>query len=167
VIDKHGILYGTAVGGGVNENGTVYSLKPPSKPGDSWIVTVLDSVNGFHGIGSTPTDVGIGPGGVLCATTMSTESGYPGGALFSGTPPVKPGGCGRSVSCKGLRFLQNGPTGPVLVDWPGSGECSTAAPKGGASNEGTVFSLMPLLVTAPRQPHITFGDYRRGRLIVV
>ena len=86
-----GILYGTTAFGGTETEGTVYSLTPPSQSGTPWTEKVLYSVP-FGAAGATPlTGVVIGAGGVLYGTTSRASSGYPGGAVFSLTPPVGPG----------------------------------------------------------------------------
>jgi uncharacterized repeat protein (TIGR03803 family) len=46
VIGKDGVLYGTTYWGGKIGNGTVFSLTPPTSPGDSWTETVLHNFTG-------------------------------------------------------------------------------------------------------------------------
>jgi uncharacterized repeat protein (TIGR03803 family) len=45
VWDKKGVLYGTTVGGGNNEEGTIFRLVPPARQGRSWQETLLHSFN--------------------------------------------------------------------------------------------------------------------------
>lgn len=89
-IGKDGILYGTTDSGGPYDFGTVYSLRPPAQSGSSWTEEVLYELLGASG--ATPdTGVVIGEGGVLYGTTMESGGLYPGGAVFSLTPPSETG----------------------------------------------------------------------------
>jgi uncharacterized repeat protein (TIGR03803 family) len=86
VIGKHGVLYGCTAFGGVNENGTVYSLAPPSQPGGLWMETVLYSPSAA----GEPNSVELGPDGIIYGS--NTGGGYGPGTLFSLKPPAVSGG---------------------------------------------------------------------------
>ncbi len=51
IFDHAGNLYGTTVGGGTSNEGTVFELSPPAAPGGSWTETVLHSFSGADGWG--------------------------------------------------------------------------------------------------------------------
>lgn len=91
VIGRHGVLYGTTYGGGVSDEGTIFSLTPPASPGGAWTETVLYAFSGVDG--ALPTaPVVIGSGGVLYGTTKLGGSHICGGlgngcgTVFSLTP---------------------------------------------------------------------------------
>jgi uncharacterized repeat protein (TIGR03803 family) len=89
VAGRDGVLYGVTVAGGSKTNaGTVFSLRPPSAPGDVWLEKVLCRFNGGRhaGGGENPlTSVVVGGGGVLYGTT----GGIP--TAFSLAPPSSAG----------------------------------------------------------------------------
>ena len=86
-----GILYGTTALGGLMGSGSVYSLTPPAQSGSPWTGKVIYNLP-IGDIGESPlTGVVIGTGGVLYGTTSQGFGGYPGGAVFSLTPPAAPG----------------------------------------------------------------------------
>jgi hypothetical protein len=83
---QDGILYGTTGLGGQGM-GTVYSLTPPAPSGSPWTQEVLYNF-GCCAEGVIPTTgVVVGEGGVLYGTTSRAFGSYPGGAVFSLTPP--------------------------------------------------------------------------------
>jgi uncharacterized repeat protein (TIGR03803 family) len=90
-VGRHGVLYGITNTGGPTNNGTVFSLTPPTSPGGPWSEAVLHSFSGSDG--SEPTaPVVIGSGGVLYGTTELGGSHICGGlgngcgTVFSLTP---------------------------------------------------------------------------------
>ena len=82
VIGGSGVLYGTTSNGGASNQGTVFSLKPPTSTGGSWTETVLHNFSGPDG--ALPgTTLAIGSGGVLYGTTAEGGSGScPGGSRW-------------------------------------------------------------------------------------
>jgi uncharacterized repeat protein (TIGR03803 family) len=54
VFDKQGNLYGATSDGGSANDGTVFELMPPAKPGDAWTEAVLHVFRGYssHGDGA-------------------------------------------------------------------------------------------------------------------
>ncbi len=88
-IGRYGVLYGTTFSGGngPSDNGTVYSLTPPSSPGGSWTETVLyDFPPVGGGIGAGPYGgVVFGAGEVLYGTTQAGGTSNV-GTVFSLTP---------------------------------------------------------------------------------
>jgi uncharacterized repeat protein (TIGR03803 family) len=72
-----GVIYGTTSYGGSDNFGTVYSLTPPSAPGDSWIETTLHSFTGKGNDGDVPDGTLLLLHGAFFGTTAG---GY--GTLF-------------------------------------------------------------------------------------
>ena len=141
VIGGSGVLYGTTSNGGASNQGTVFSLKPPTSTGGSWTETVLHNFSGPDG--ALPgTTLAIGSGGVLYGTTAEGGSGS------------CPGGCGTVFS---LTPSDGGWTEAMLYNFTGGSDGSN--PTGltigagrvlyGTTNNidsagvGTVFSLTP------------------------
>jgi len=86
VVGKNGALYGTTVGGGSANLGTVFKLTPPTVTGGVWTETVLHSFTGQNGDGATPVAaLALGSTGVLYGTT--SEGGTAGkGTVFAVAP---------------------------------------------------------------------------------
>jgi uncharacterized repeat protein (TIGR03803 family) len=91
VIGANGILYGTTQNGGASNNGTVFSLTPPSVSGGVWTEAVLYSFTGGSGGANPVADLTIGRGGVLFGTTEYGGASND-GTVFSLTPPASNGG---------------------------------------------------------------------------
>jgi hypothetical protein len=99
----NGVLYGTTAAGVYpcyqNECGTVYSLTPPTAPGDAWTQAVLHSFTGWPADGNNPNaSLALGPNGQIYGTTYLGASQPCGqehagcGTVFELTPPASPGG---------------------------------------------------------------------------
>jgi hypothetical protein len=99
IFGLNGALDGTTAAGGTTGNGTVFSLAPPSAPGDPWTETVLYSFSG-NGDGSFPI------GGLVAA-----KNGWLFGAAEYG------GAQNSSCSTCGAVFVLKPPTtGPWTID---------------------------------------------------
>jgi uncharacterized repeat protein (TIGR03803 family) len=141
---SNGVLYGTTNGGTFND-GTVFSLSPPSSPGGTWKQNLLYTIRGFSD-GSDPTGtLVIGNNGVLYGTTAFGgsgvgQSGF--GVLFSLTPPTSPGGEWAQTVIYSFAGPSDGisPTGLMLGS---GGSLYGFTTGGGATGNGTVFSLTP------------------------
>ncbi len=159
--DKSGNLYGTTeVGGpgGVNSNGTVFELTPPSATGGGWTESILanfgtNALPGTYPVGGLVMD----KSGNLYGTTSS------GGGYFSGTvfELVRPGHGGKWTGRTIFTFTGDGltpgatggyPTGSLIFD--ANGNLYGTAGGGGAYAEcdegngpsdcpGVVFKLTP------------------------
>jgi len=148
-IGGSGVLYGTTFYGGSSLGGTVFSLTPPESPGGAWTEAVLYNFAG-DGAAYGPTDLVIGgePGGypVLYGVTqggVGEKGGGPCcGTVFSLTPPAP--GTGPAWTYKTL-FLFNNTDGygPKGIAFANGGVLYGTTGSGGASNDGTVFSLSP------------------------
>jgi len=146
-----GALYGTTNGGGVND-GTIYELTPPSKPGGAWGFTLLytfGTINGPASDGIQPNDLlTIDKNGVLYGTTPNGGSSSC-GVVFSLAPPAAPGGIwnyniihnflGGSDGCHpwwaGVVLGKNGEFYGTTAYGGGTGN--------GGAGWGTVFQLTP------------------------
>ncbi|MGA2736080.1 MAG: choice-of-anchor tandem repeat GloVer-containing protein [Bryobacteraceae bacterium] len=146
VVDANGVLYGTTeLGGekpcGHNGCGIVFSLTPPSAPGGTWTETILHTFTGANGDGFEPlAGVILGPNGVLYGTTDQGGSGY--GIAYELVPPPAAGGTWTEVVLHSF----DGTDGSGLYAGLAMGTDGTlygTAGYGGASNQGTVFSLVP------------------------
>jgi uncharacterized repeat protein (TIGR03803 family) len=89
VADGTGTLYGTAYEGGTANNGTVYSLTPPSKGSTQWTETTLYQFTGTSGDGSGP----------VAPVTLGTDGSLYGAAESGGVLGITqgcqyPSGCG-------------------------------------------------------------------------
>jgi len=147
VIGTGGVLYGTTESGGPSNDGTVYSLAPPSSPGGAWTETILHSfAGGSHG--ATPTaGVAIGRGGVLFGTTNSGGSSNE-GTVFALSPPATPGGTWADRILHSFTGGSDGgnPQGGLIISGGGVLYGTTYAGGTGLACSGgcgTVFSLVP------------------------
>jgi uncharacterized repeat protein (TIGR03803 family) len=96
VIGAGGVLYGTGGYGGTYNEGTAFSVVPPSSPGGRWTTTTLYSFM-WGTDGALPqSSLVIGGSGVLYGVTPYGGNGNftsPGnGTIFSLTPPAESGG---------------------------------------------------------------------------
>ncbi|MGA2738014.1 MAG: choice-of-anchor tandem repeat GloVer-containing protein [Bryobacteraceae bacterium] len=160
VMDGHGVLYGTTLGGGDYDTcpgefvnycgGTVFSLAPPESSGGEWKEALLWSFGGFQGDGIGANDIAIGANGVLYGTTaaggqyfVQPEGGLQ-GTVFSLTPPATKGGAWTENvlwSFGGAASFGSYPNGVIV----GTGGVLYGMTSGGTAGgiKGTVFSLSP------------------------
>lgn len=144
VIDRNGVVYGTASYSGVaNDSGTAFALTPPAKSGGTWKYKVIHKFAGGKD-GATPaTTMALDQKGNLYGTTWNGGSSacYLGcGTVFKLTP-----------STESRTWTET-----ILHNWANSGQ----VPDGsivvfhdrllygtteffGASNDGTVFTMTP------------------------
>jgi uncharacterized repeat protein (TIGR03803 family) len=141
--DQSGALYGTTDGGGSLQEGTVFQLVPASRPGGSWIQSVLYNFSGGQDGGNPAAGVIIDNMGRIFGTASTGGSGlpFPGGVIFRLTPPVNQGDPWRET----VLHAFGGPDGfrslSQLVRRAGSFYGTTSL--GGLNGTGTVFVLTP------------------------
>jgi uncharacterized repeat protein (TIGR03803 family) len=162
-----GVLYGTTIGGGTYNFGTVFSLSPPQQPGESWTETILYSFAGGAD-GEIPTGLILANGSNGLVIYGTTEFGgiyggpacssTPCGAVFELTPPA---GAGSWTKTEIYNFMGgsggSSPLGPLAIGSGVGGATvlyGTTVAGGTAHGEacepvgcGTVYSL-----TAPSSP---------------
>jgi uncharacterized repeat protein (TIGR03803 family) len=146
-VGKGGVLYGTTTSGGTGPCsmfysgcGVVFSLTPPASPGGVWTETVLYNFGGNGGYSFIPLGLSVGSGGVIYGITA--EGGSSGdGTVFALKPPAAMGGAwGEAVLYTFTGSNGSFLSGGVAI---GSEALYGTADFGGASGDGTVFSLMP------------------------
>jgi len=143
------VLYGTTAVGGVSGLGTVFSLEPPVLSGAPWVEQILYNFVGPVGPGGDGAGLFgklvMADSGALYGTTQSGGT-YGLGTVFSLVPPTARGNSwSESVLWS---FGGEGDGSNPLSGLVGSaGKLYGTTALGGASNYGTVFSLVP--PTAP------------------
>jgi len=144
VTDSAGNLYGATTDGGPGNLGVVFELSPPSSLGGAWTETVLHFFQGAPSDGSSSwASLTIDRSGNLYGTTAGGGT-FDSGTVFQLTPPASPGG---SWTESVLYSFQGGSDGDQ--PWNGSlvldsgGAIYGVTRSGGASNNGTVFQLVP------------------------
>jgi uncharacterized repeat protein (TIGR03803 family) len=140
--DQSGALYGTTDGGGSLQEGTVFQLAPSSRPGGSWIQSVLYNFSGGQDGGNPVAGVIINNMGRVFGTASTGGSGaLSGGVIFRLDPPVNQG----DPWTETVLHSFGGPDGfrslSQLVRRNGGFYGTTSA--GGLNGTGTVFVLTP------------------------
>ena len=141
--DQRGALYGTTDGGGSLQEGTVFQLVPPSRPGSSWSQSVLYNFSGGRDGGNPAAGVIIDNMGRIFGTASTGGFGrpFPGGVIFRLTPPVNQGDPWRET----VLHAFGGPDGFSSLSklvWRSGGLYGTTS-LGGLNGTGTVFVLTP------------------------
>jgi len=143
VVGNGGVLYGFTAEGGNQANtcsdgcGTLFSVAPPSSPGDPWTKTTLFNFTGGSD-GSLPDSL-ILHDGILYGTASS--GGNEEGLIYSLTPPANPSAAWTQTVLYAFPFGGGGiPVGIVMgADGVLYGTITNAL----SSNNGGVFSLTP------------------------
>jgi uncharacterized repeat protein (TIGR03803 family) len=146
VIGHQGALYGTTASGGAHQNdGTVFSLRPPQEAGGGWTNKVLYRFDGLENHGDAgafaTSDLVIGAGGVLYGTTQTIPT------VFSLTPPSTAGDAWTETVLTSSPLLVQ-PRGALLLS-PNTGTLYGTSFMGGSSQScgssgcGAVWSLTP------------------------
>jgi len=135
VFDQAGNLYGATIYGGTNDDGTVFRLTPPAKPGTAWAHTVLynfvGDVDGEYCLGNLTLD----PAGNLYGAALFGGL-YGAGTIFQLVPSQQ----GQAWTLNVLHAFQGtndglDPFGAVVLDSRGAVY--------GTTYSGTVFRLQP------------------------
>jgi len=147
-IGPGGVLYGVTYLGGTDDDGTIYSLTPPSEPGGSWtqaiIYTFTGTGDGANPFGQLVLTMNAGGQIVLYGTTE-----FEGGSIFSLTEPESAGAPWVLSTLYSFNAkIAGGPAGVVMgpggvlygvTSSGGTGLCGTNE----APGCGTVYSLTP------------------------
>lgn len=142
VIGSGGVLYGSTLGGGPSNLGTVFSLSPPASPGGSWTETILHSFTGGSDGNGPKGNLVIGSGGLLYGTTGGGGN-YGSGTVFSLAPPATPGGAWTETVLWSFGNSGDGATPQAGLVIGSARDLYGTTTGGGASGSGTVFSLKP------------------------
>ncbi len=151
LIGSGGLLFGIPTNGRAANDGTVFSLTPPSSTGGEWTETVLHSFVAGPTDGALPSSLVLGSGGVLYGSTegggddaaIGCRGVFGCGIIFSLTPP--PGGPTASAAMWNETVLYSFtggsfPTGLAVRN--GKGLFGTTGNLGSVG-DGSVFSLVP------------------------
>ncbi len=145
LVGDGGVLYGTtAGGGGVPNDGTVFSLTPPGSSGGSWAETLLYSFKGqANGDGAGPAGMLISDkSGVLYGVTQAGGA-YGLGTAFSLTPPAVSEATWTETILWSFGAGGDGAYSIAGLVMGAHGVLYGTTVAGGAANLGTVFSLTP------------------------
>ena len=85
---KGGVLFGTTSDGGASNNGTIFSLRPPTSQDSTWTYAVLHTFDGIDGA-SPQAALALGKNGVLYGTAEyggSANCAFGCGTLFALKP---------------------------------------------------------------------------------
>ena len=139
VIGSGGALYGSTVGGGASNAGTIFSLTPPATSGGAWTEAVLYEFPSLHDRLPNPGPVTLGKTGVLYGTT-ATGGASDVGTIFALKPPASPGGPWAEVLLHTFTGSDGAePTGGLVLGAGGILYGVTTA--GGSGGQGTEFGL--------------------------
>jgi hypothetical protein len=150
VFDAQGNMYGVAEYGGVDGQGAVFELTPPSAAGQPWKRTLLHSFTGKDG--AQPTSLLLDANGTIYGTTLyggPHTCNYNGethgcGTVFRLTPPAKTGGNWKLTSLHVFAHNSSGFLPANLVIDP-NGALYGYTSGGGVKNWGTIFELQPVV----------------------
>lgn len=141
VLAPNGRLYGTTDFGGIEGNGSVFEVTPPSNPGGAWTSRVIHQ---FTEDGAEPSGLFMTPKGFLIGVTLYGSTFDIAGSIFILFPPSVDSGDWdhRILHNFAYRGITNsvGPVGPFVA---GPGESFYGLTNsGGSSGFGTVFQLV-------------------------
>jgi len=137
------VLYGTTAFGGTFNQGTVFSMNPPSSSGGAWTEATLYSFTGDSDGGAIASSVVIdGSTGVLYGVTGQGGTSNK-GTVYSLTPPAAAGGAWTETVLYNFTGAPTDGSGPTGVTIGGGGVLYGTTGVGGAASAGTVFSLTP------------------------
>ena len=142
IFDRKGALYGTTVGGGAGNGGTVFKLTPPVPPATKWRETILYSFKGGTDAANPRAGLVFDAKGALYGTTF-LGGRLSGGTAFKLAPPVPPATKWSETVLHGFGAKNDGanPLGGLVFDAEGALFGTTDV--GGSSRLGTVFKLTP------------------------
>jgi uncharacterized repeat protein (TIGR03803 family) len=144
--DSQGNLYGTTLGGGTINNGTVFRLAPPAPGTTSWTETVLYSFAAAPDGVQSFTGVVIDPNGNLFGTTNLGGTRND-GTVFEVSPPAAGGGAWSERVIYNFDFRYGASPGKseLVIDKVGGvwGTTQIGGVPSGTNSHGEVFRLKP------------------------
>jgi uncharacterized repeat protein (TIGR03803 family) len=145
LVGPGGVLYGTTLGGGPKNFGTVFSLTPPASPGGKWTEDLLYEFAGPPDASQPRAGLvmGTGSGGQLVLYSTTYLGGTTNvGTVFSLTAPSSPGGKWTETILYDL-YSPGGynPEAGLVMD--GAGGLYGAAGYGGSSGYGNLYYVVP------------------------
>jgi uncharacterized repeat protein (TIGR03803 family) len=144
VLGAGGVLYGTSWGGGTayDTAGDVFSVTPPTTGQGALTVTPLYIFGACCAPVFQPKGIVVGTGGVLYGTT-SYGGAYGDGIVYSLTPPTSSGGSWSFATLYNFAGATDGANPYAGLVIGANGILYGTTQNGGASHNGTVFSLTP------------------------
>ena len=143
VVAANGVLYGTTYGGGLNHEGVIYRLTPPSTSGGTWTYRVLHAFTG-HVDGGSPRGALVLHGSGVLYGTSGGGGAYAGGMVFQFVPPAIAGGAWtENVLCSFGSATGDGEGPEANVIFDSAGNIYGITVEGGTANGGTVFRCAP------------------------
>jgi uncharacterized repeat protein (TIGR03803 family) len=137
VLDAAGNLYGTTLGGGSKNNGTVYEL---SHGTNGWTVKILHSFEGSTNDGSDPfAGIVFDASGDIFGTTEFGGNNPLAGTVYELVAPVGKGGYQEKVLWKFDATDGYEPVDSLILD--GAGNLYGTTPEGGSNGDGVVFKV--------------------------
>lgn len=147
ILGRGGVIYSTT-NGTVSSGGSVFSLRPPAAPGDSWTAATLFDFPGLAD-GVDPDGLVMGRGGVFYGSTALGGDTTDGncnpagcGVVFGLTPPSSPSGAWTQTVLHTFTSNPDGAFPNLLTAGPG-GVLYGSTYGGGTFGYGTLFSLTP------------------------
>jgi len=136
------VLYGTTLSGGAYNSGAVFSLAPPTSPGEHWTEKILYSFTG--GLDGAGPEAGLVIVGEVLYGATNRGGAANLGTAYSLTPPQSPGGPWTETVLHSFgkeKFDGTTPAATLVLGSRGTLYGTTAG--GGRHNGGTVFQLSP------------------------
>ena len=159
VLDAAGNLYGTTLGGGYKNDGTVYELSPGTK---GWTVKILHSFEGGTNDGSDPfAGIVFDAAGNIYGTTEFGGTTPISGTVYELLAPVGKGGYQEKVLWKFDQTDGYEPVDSLILD--SGGNLYGTTPYGGSNGDGVVFKVnvpaawTTTALTSPLNPS-TYGQ---------
>lgn len=168
IMDSKGNLYGTTIGGGFGDEGTIFELAPPATKGAPWTESVLYRFAGGNDGAIPRAGLTFGLHGALFGTTAGGGNKAQWGVVFKLRPPTTQGGSWtEGVLYRFTRGSDGGyPNAALIIDKTGNLYGTTA--EGGnfsfcGAGCGTVFQVTPPTKQGDPWTETTLYSFTDGR----